>query len=70
MLTPRALAAEVICAQAFESVSEEVYRRAESVMDSCRQVICCLDRFGTFGEANRRLAERGREKMTGTKISL
>ena len=61
----RALAAEVICAQAFEPVSEEVYRRAESVMDSCRQVICCLDRFGTFGEANRRLAERGREKMTG-----
>lgn len=60
----RALAAEVICAQAFEPVSEEVYRRAESVMDSCRQVICCLDRFGTFGEANRRLAERGREKMS------
>ncbi len=66
----RALAAEVICAEAFEPISEETYRRAEAVMDSCRQVICCLDRFGTFGEANRRLAERGREKMTGTKISL
>ena len=59
----RALAAEVICAEAFEPVSGEIYRRAEEVMDSCRHVICCLERFGTFGEANRRLAERGREKL-------
>jgi len=59
----RALASEVISEAAFEPIREETYQRAAALLESCGEVICCLDRFGPFNEENRRLAELGREKM-------
>ena len=58
----RALASQVITAAAFEPMGEETYRKAETLMDSCPQVVCALKEFGSLGEMNRRLAERAREK--------
>lgn len=51
----RALAAEVVSAQAFEPVSEGQIKRAKECLDSCGQIICCRESFGTFEQANREL---------------
>ena len=49
----RALAAEVIAAEAFEPVTEEILKKAKHRMDQCRKVICCKHKFGTFDHANK-----------------
>lgn len=48
----RALAAEVITAEPFEPIPEELLRRAKHSMDQCKKVICCKQKFGTFDHAN------------------
>lgn len=59
----RALASEVVSEAPFEPVGEETFERAAAVLNSCEQVICCLDTFGTLNEKNRKLAELGKDKM-------
>ena len=46
----KALAAVLITERAFEPVSEEAIRRAREVIKTCRQVICCLNEFGTMNQ--------------------
>ena len=59
----RALASEVVSEAPFEPIREETFERAAAVLNSCRQVICCLETFGTLNEKNRKLAEMGKDKM-------
>ena len=47
----------------FEPIREETFERAAAVLNSCSQVICCLETFGTLNEKNRKLAEMGKDKM-------
>lgn len=51
----RALAAEVISAEAFEPVSAELIDRAKHSIDVCDRVICAKSSFGTFDKANEEL---------------
>ena len=53
----QALAANVITARPFQPIDEETLERATQALDECTQVICCLDNFGPFNEANRHLRE-------------
>ena len=48
----RALAAEVLVSGAFEPVDERVIERGKQLIDSCGQVICCRERFGSLETAN------------------
>lgn len=59
----KALAAEVIAEAPFEMIREETYNRAVAVLNSCRQVICCLSEFGAVNEKNRCLAELGKDRL-------
>ena len=59
----KALAAEVIPEEPFEMIREETFERAAAVLASCRQMICCLDEFGTINEKNRQLAVLGKHKQ-------
>lgn len=59
----RALASEVVSEAPFEPIREETFERAAAVLNSCSQVICCLETFGTLNEKNRKLAEMGKDKM-------
>lgn len=56
----KALAAEVVTERAFESIGEEAFCRARTLMESCGQVICCLKEFGSMNEKNRELAKIAR----------
>ena len=56
----RALAAEVITESAFEPISDVVFERAMQVMQSCQNVICTLQSFGTLNQRNRQLTEVAR----------
>jgi len=58
----KALASEVIAAEAFEAVKEDVVQRARQVMDGCRQVVCCREKLGSLDLANRELVEYAGEK--------
>lgn len=58
----RALASEIITERPFEPISEMAFNRAAAVLSSCRQIICCLQEFGTMNGKNRLLAELGQEK--------
>lgn len=51
----KALAAEVIEAEAFEPVSGECLERAKRSMASCKKVICCKKDFGSLEWANKEL---------------
>lgn len=57
----RALAAEVIKAEAFEPIGEECLERAKRCMASCKKVICTRASFGSLEEANRELLELAQE---------
>lgn len=56
----RDLAAEVICEEAFEAISEDSYRRALKQLESCDTLINCLSKYGTYNEKNRHLCEAAR----------
>lgn len=57
----KALAAEVICEEAFEKITEENLVKAQNLMDRCGEVICCVDKFGPMNEGNRKLVEKARQ---------
>lgn len=48
----RALASSVICAKAFEPISESLVRKAKEAIDRCERVICCREQFGTYEKVN------------------
>ena len=62
-----ALAAEVIAQRAYHPIGEDTFLRALSVLEGCRQVLCCLREFGPLNEANRRLAQAGGDVRALTK---
>ena len=62
------LAAEVIVEQPFEEISEEAYQKAYASMKKCREVICCMDAFGTSNKKNQLLREEA-ERMKKLKIN-
>lgn len=49
------LACEVIAEEAFEPVSESSYQKALDRMKKCKEVICCIEEFGTMNRGNERL---------------
>lgn len=53
--TAKALAAEVIEAEAFEPIPQTCLDRAKKRLAECERVICCKDSFGTFDRANEEL---------------
>lgn len=57
----RALASEVIKAEAFEPISDKLLKRAKKMLDSCSRVICCKKKFGTLDMANSELLSYARE---------
>lgn len=57
----KALAAEVIEAESFEPISEDVLELAKKRLKSCEKVICCREHFGTFEQANRELLDYARK---------
>ncbi len=53
----RALATEVIVADAFEPITEFQIQVARKKIASCNKIICCKDKFGTLELANQKLLE-------------
>ena len=51
----KALAAEVITAEAFEPIGEAQLAAAKECLSECEQVICCKEHFGSFERANEEL---------------
>ena len=58
----KALAAEVITEEPFEIITQENIEKAERLMDTCAEVICSVDKFGTMNTGNRRLVEKARKE--------
>ena len=58
----KALAAEVISERSFEPIGDAAFHKAETSMDRCAQVICCLESFGTMNGRNRQLLELARQR--------
>lgn len=57
----KALAADVICAKALEPVERELVERAKRLMDTCSQVFCSRESFGSLDLANRELFAYARQ---------
>lgn len=57
-----ALAAEVIAEEPFEIITEKNIQKAEELMDTCAEVICSVDKFGTMNAGNARLVEKARKE--------
>lgn len=57
-----ALAAEVVYEKAFELVSQQKVDRAMKLIDECKNVICCIEKFGTLNSKNQLLFEYARKK--------
>ncbi len=53
-----ALAARVVTVPAFEPVSDTAVQAALDVITHCREVICCLEQFGSMNVGNKYLAEQ------------
>lgn len=53
----RALAAEVIEAEAFEPIPQTCLEQAKKRLAECERVICCRNSFGTFDRANEELLQ-------------
>lgn len=53
-----ALAMRVVTVPAFEPVSDAAVQEALGVIAQCRDVICCLEQFGSMNAGNRYLAEQ------------
>ena len=51
----KALAADVICEEAFQEIQEENYEKAKASLLKCRKVICAIDRFGVMNKKNEAL---------------
>lgn len=57
-----ALAEEVIMAESFEPIKDVLLETAKQRIDSCKRVICCKEKFGSFELANRELLAYARQK--------
>ncbi len=64
----RALAAEVIKAESFEPIADELIVEAKRRIDTCETVLCCKKTFGTFELANSELMKYA--KQSGKKMEL
>lgn len=53
----RALTTELIAADSFEPITEEQIEAAKRTIESCEEVICCKESFGTFDYANKELLD-------------
>lgn len=51
----KVLAAQVTAEEPFEMISDELYQKAKEIMETCSQVICCIDTFGPANEKNKDL---------------
>lgn len=58
----KALAAEVITAEAFEPITDMAFKKAKQRLDSCERVICCRKTFGSFEAANQELLAFARQR--------
>lgn len=56
----RALAAELIEAEAFEPIADRQFAEAKKRLDACEKVICCRKAFGTLERANQELLDYAR----------
>lgn len=54
----KSLASVLITEKVFEPIGEESLNKALSVMQKCRQVICCVKSFGTMNTGNKTLLEK------------
>ncbi len=63
----KALAAEVIAERSFEPISNKSIEKAAEKIDLCREVICCVNNFGTMNIGNKKLKEYA-EKQNKLKI--
>lgn len=59
----KALSAELIEAESFEPVTEELILEAKQKIDVCDRIICCRHKFGSFEAANRELLGYARQKQ-------
>lgn len=64
----RALAAEVIVADAFEPITVPQLQAAKKIVASCKRIICCKENFGTLEWANRELLEYA--ELCGKEIEM
>lgn len=64
----RALASEVITAEAFEPISGELLEIAKQRLNSCTRVICCKESFGSLESVNSELLCCARER--GMKVDF
>lgn len=51
----KVLAVQVAAEEPFEIISNETYQKAKMLMETCSQVICCIDTFGPVNEKNKDL---------------
>lgn len=51
----KVLAVQVAAEEPFEMISDETYQKAKEIMETCSQVICCIDTFGPANEKNKDL---------------
>ena len=66
----RALAAEVIEAEAFEPIPKTCLERAKKRLAACERVICCKDSFGTFDRANEELLAYAKGRGVEIEMSI
>lgn len=58
----KALATEVLKAESFEPISEDLLEDAKKRVALCEKVICCKEKFGTFEQANLSLLEYAKKR--------
>lgn len=63
-----ALAAEVIAAEAFEPMGDDLVEAAKKQIDVCERIICCKKTFGTLEAANEALLAYARQQ--GKKVEV
>ncbi len=59
----KALAKEVIVAKAFEPIEEALLKQAKKAMDTCKEVICCREVFGSLEKSNVELLKYAKERF-------
>lgn len=64
----RALASDVIAAEAFEPITEEHMQKARKKLAVCEKIICCKENFGTLEQVNCKLLEFAKE--SGKEIEM
>ncbi|MFR4591236.1 MAG: ABC transporter ATP-binding protein [Eisenbergiella sp.] len=64
----RALASDVIAAEAFEPITEEHMQKAGKKLAVCEKIICCKENFGTLEQVNCKLLELAKE--SGKEIEM